>query len=95
MPGGLTLPTEFLNAIRGSLYFIVVLHCHCILLCCVAVYLGVFYSYSLIRKLRGLRGISAPRITPTEFLITIMMIIVKFRERASKVLHQQHSFVWC
>jgi len=35
-----------------------------------------------------------PHITRNEFLITII-IIAKFKERASEVLQLEHSFVWC
>ena len=56
----------------------------CLCYVCVPTHLGLFYSFSRIRKLRNLRNISVPQIT-TEILITIM-IIAKFKERASKVL---------
>jgi hypothetical protein len=50
---------------------------------CVAARFGVFYSSSRIRKLWDLRNISVLQIAPTEFLITIT-IIVKFEESLVK-----------
>jgi hypothetical protein len=83
------IPTEFLNTESRSLYFVLVLHSpHSPLCFCCT------FSFSRITNLYDLQNSSVPQITPTEFLINVM-IILNFKEKISTVLHLEHNFVWC